>query len=175
MAKQRLSKLQELLLEELSKTKDKCSSPEALSLRVANRYKPGSVWRLADLVKELIALRMSSEHVEMGCAIAQSHHKKEELVRNKFSATFSRSLRNLDKKGLVQLIKGQFKWDPDDPGVIRRIATKQPRIALIIHNESPYFGDRAADANRIVNAAHSQHYNLDVNNKALIKYLKTTI
>ena len=164
-----------LILEELSQTKDKCSSPEALSLRVAKRYKPGSLWRLADFRKDLIATGMPSEHVNMGCVIAETLHRKDEVVKNKFSATYSRSLRNLAQKGLVQLIKGQFRWNPDNPRLIRRITTKQPRITIVIHHESPYYGDMAADANRIIKAAQSLNYNLNVNNKALIERLKTTL
>ncbi len=172
MAKQRLSELQRIIIEELSKTKDKCSLPETLSLRVAKRYDSTAVWSLVGLEEKLKAKGSPPELIEMALSFGSGIHRKKELVKNKFSATFSRSLRNLEQKGLVHLIKGQFKGDAENPKVIYRVVTKQPRISLVVHKDSPYFGDTAADANWIVNFAQSLNYNIHVNNKASTKRVK---
>jgi hypothetical protein len=131
----RLSQLQRVILEELASIREsKTASPEALSIKVAERYSPEKVWRLENCDPLLRGL-------------ARSIHKKRELVNNNFSASFSRSLRNLEKKGLIQLIKGKFELDWKAEHVsVYRIHTPQPRVTLVVHHDSRYFGNSVADA-----------------------------
>ena len=139
MAQRRMSKLQSIILDELTKSSDKVAYPSNLSYAVASRYAPNKFWRLKD-VKEPLAY-----------ALCRSIHQKKELIRNDFSASFSRSLRDLEKKHLIQLVKGRFEGEVENTDYIYyRIKTPQPRVTLIVHYESPYFGKESPDVSRFI-------------------------
>lgn len=99
--KRRLSRLQKIILEELASYRDsKTADISGLSFAVAKRYAPEKIWRLED-----VRVKYPEAY-----ALARSLHRKDELVRNEFSASFSRSLRNLEEKGLVQLVRGRYVY-----------------------------------------------------------------
>ena len=156
MKHRRFSLLQRIILEELGKAKDKTMNPSSLSYVVAERYAPETFWKLKN-VKEPLAY-----------ALASNLHRKKELIGNKFSATFSRSLRNLEKKELIQLVKGQFEGKVEnDIYAYYRIKTTQPRVTLVVHHQSPYFGRQAPDVDRLIDIVNEVKFNIprDVNNK----------
>lgn len=124
------------------------SSPEDLSLRVAKRYALDNVWSL-DKVKKKYP---NDYHV------IKLLHRKDELVRNVFSASFSRSLKNLEKKGLVQLVRGHYRQKYENGEfVYYRIITTQQRISFIVHHKSPYFGRDNPDIDFLCDVVKSIH------------------
>ena len=132
--KRRLSRLQKIILEELASYRDsKTADVSGLSFVVAKRYAPEKMWRLEDV-------RVKRPEIYAFC---RSLHRKDELVRNEFSASFSRSLRSLEEKGLVQLVRGKYVYKDDD--WYYRIHTTQPRVTFVVHYESPYFGKKNPD------------------------------
>ena len=140
MTKERMSKLQRIVLEELaSYRKSKTADIGGLSLAVAKRYAPKKIWRLEDVRPEIHAF-------------ARSLHRKDEIIRNEFSASFSRSLRSLEEKGLVQLVRGKYVYRN---GAYYRIHTTQPRITFIVHHESPFFGKKNPDIEFILDIIKS--------------------
>jgi len=142
--KQRLSRLQKIILEELASYRDsKTADVSGLSFAVAKRYAPEKMWRLEDL-------RTKNPEIY---AFARSLHRKDETIRNEFSASFSRSLRSLEEKGLVQLVRGKYVYKDD--GWYYRIHTTQPRITFVVHHESPYFGKKNPDIEFILDIVKS--------------------
>jgi len=142
--KRRLSHLQKIILEELASYRNsKTADVSGLSFAVAKRYAPEKMWRLEDLL---------TKHHEI-YAFARSLHRKDELVLNEFSASFSRSLRNLEEKGLVQLVRGKYFYKDD--GWYYRIHTTQPRITFVVHHESLYFGKKNPDIEFILDIVKS--------------------
>jgi hypothetical protein len=144
MTNQRLSKLQRIILEELASYRDsKTADVSGLSFAVAKRYAPEKMWRLEDV------------HVKRPeiYAFCRSLHRKGELIRNEFSASFSRSLRSLEEKGLLQLVRGKYFYKDD--GWYYRIYTTQPRITFVVHYESPYFGKKDPDIEFIIDIVNS--------------------
>jgi len=146
---QRLSKLQRIILDELEHSRESMtSSPELLSLRVAKRYAPEKIWSLEECKRKNPELY----------PLARAIHKQDELVRNEFSASFSRSLRNLEKKGLIQLVKGKYELRHEKEGLVYyRLLTYQPRITFIVHNKSRYFGHPNPDIKFIADIVDSIH------------------
>jgi len=94
----RLSLIQKLILEELENAKGKVERVEYLSRKVARRYEKLKnrklFWRLKDIKEPFIR------------ELARRLHRWDELLLNKWSASFSRSLKNLEEKGLVVLERG---------------------------------------------------------------------
>jgi hypothetical protein len=151
----RWSRLQKAILEELETTKDKLMRPDTLSFLVANRYAPEKIWRLKD-VKEPLAY-----------ALASNIHRKKELVRNMFSASFSRALRLLEAKGEIQLVKGRFDGNVENNSfVYYRIITPQPRVTLVVHRKSQYYGKKSPDVSRFLDIVNEVKFGAssDVNN-----------
>ena len=135
----RLSELQKVILEELNKAKNKVMNPSNLSYAVASRYAPDKIWRLKDCKEPMVY------------AVARSCHRNKECIKNVFSASFSRALKNMEEKKLVQLVRGLFEGKIEgDSYMYYRIKTPQPRITLVIHHESPYFGKEAPDVDRLI-------------------------
>jgi hypothetical protein len=163
MKQTRYSRLQNIILEELGAFPDKVARPEDLSIRTANRYDPEKVWRLQDCRPEIKAF-------------ARRLHRKQELVQNIFSVSFSRALRSLERKRVIQLVK--CKWESkmeDGKWVFYRLHTPQPRVTLVVHHESRYFNRGFPDIERFVDICadifKTKYVDvpLDVNNSELIK------
>lgn len=143
MKQLRYSKLQNIILRELSIFPDKVAHPEDLSLKVAKIYAPEKIWRLEDCRPEIKVL-------------AQKLHRKTELVRNIFSVSFSRALRSLEQKGKVKLVKG--KWTSRmENGIwtFYRLKTPQPRVTLVVASDSPYFKSSTPDIDRFIEICNS--------------------
>jgi len=113
MAKDRLSKLQKLILRCVAEYPpfDMEAPRGYVAWEIARCYDGDNIWRLKDLEQNLLARvkagKTSYEEANLGLRIARSVHSyprgKTECLRGQFSATFSRSLRSLENKGLVEL------------------------------------------------------------------------
>lgn len=85
--------------------------------QIADHYQGDNVWRLKDLEKQMLAEvkagQTSYEEARLTLGIAGAVHRyprgKTEVLRGQFSVTLSRSLRNLEQKGLVEL-KRRWVW-----------------------------------------------------------------
>ena len=119
MAKERLSKLQKLILRCVAEYPpfDMEAPRDYVVWQIATHYEGDNVWRLKDLQQKMLAEvkagQTSYEEARLTLGIAQAVHSrprgKTECLRLQFSVTFSRSLRNLENKGLVEL-KRRWVW-----------------------------------------------------------------
>ena len=119
MSEERLSKLQKLILRCVAEYPPfDMEAPRGYVVwQIANRYQGDNVWRLKDLQQKLLAEvragETSSQEANLILGLARSVHShprgQKECLREQFSVTFSRSLRNLEKKGLVEL-KRRWVW-----------------------------------------------------------------
>jgi len=113
MSEERLSKLQKLILRCVAEYPpfDMEAPRDYVAWEIARCYDGDNIWRLKDLEQKLLervrAGKISSEEANLGLRIASSVHSyprgKTECLQGQFSATFSRSLKNLERKGLVEL------------------------------------------------------------------------
>ncbi len=113
MSEERLSKLQKLILRCVAEYPpfDMEAPRGYVAWEIARCYNGDNIWRLKDLEKKMLAEvkagQTSYEEARLTLGIAgavhSSPHGKTEVLRGQFSVTFSRSLRGLEKKGLVEL------------------------------------------------------------------------
>jgi len=145
-----LSKLQLAILEVLESRPDKCAGVGSLSYEVAKRYNESrAFWKLSNI-------DLSRPEGPLLYRIASSVHRKEELIRNVFSAAFSRALKGLERRGLVQLQRASYdiEYEERDGKICAKLYVvhkgRRPRVKFVVHKESKYFGLDVPQAHRFM-------------------------
>jgi hypothetical protein len=126
--KRRLSRLQRIIIEELCKEPNKVARIAGFSMKVADRYSPEKLlWR------------------EYGSFSPRGKMLGTVRLGGAFSVSFSRAIRSLELKGLVELVHGTpavREIRINGVLVIQEITRVHPphgKVTLIIHHDSPLF------------------------------------
>jgi hypothetical protein len=124
MSKQRTSRLQKIIIEELEKQPYKIGHYLSFNPQVARRYSPRS----------LIQVKRD-----------RKIHVKSELLSASFSNSMSGALYSLERKGRLQLCYGgtiERHWTTGEIMNIKKLLFAKgndSKITIIIHPDSPYF------------------------------------
>jgi hypothetical protein len=121
--KGRRSHPQLIIVKQLRKAPEKMMKRSVLRENVW--FASGKCWPSAFFPEKPISI----DHINSSqLQVLESEEFKKAYPRSKraFSASFSCSLRNMQEKGLIQLVRGKM--------------TKQPQAFLVVHRESPIFG-----------------------------------
>jgi hypothetical protein len=125
--KRRLSQLQKVVLAVLLIFPNKAARISDFSLKVALSYCPEKLLRLEELTSEKVK------------------HRKALRLPDKFSVSLSRSMRTLESKGMVELIRGEpmlTEEQGNSYSVIKSVMnphSTKGRATVIIHYTSPFF------------------------------------
>jgi hypothetical protein len=122
MSKQRTSRLQKIIMEELENQPYKIGHYLSFNPQVARRYSPRS----------LIQVKRDGKI-----------HVKSELLSASFSTSLSRAFYALEGKGRLQLCYGgniERHWKTGEIVSIKKLCfVKGSRITIVIHPDSPFF------------------------------------
>lgn len=127
---------------------------ELLSRAVFRRYvPPPKPWGPAE--RELVA-KLPPEYAYLARQVSDQN-RSHPLIPNPFSASFSRSVRGLERRGLVQLQRESWAYRRDATGQkrVRVIRVEQPRVKLVVHRNSKFFGEKMPSVHLFVNMVDS--------------------